>query len=489
MDTLFEPSPRPRDTPSPTRRVPGSRRAPGSRGAAPPRRAAPRRQPPSQADDGVLVALRFDPFPLWLAQRRDGNLVRVPSVVADEGRVQHANPAARRHGITRGMRLEGARLRVEPLTVVQRHEPDLAQAWTELLSALAGWSPWVAPLRRGLVLLRLPATDAAAVAQAFNARAGIAADRHSAELASATTAPGDLRRVDPDAEDTFLDRLPLRFLRAVGLSDGDLTRLHWLGLRHAGDLARWSAAQIRSYLGPTGVALLPYLHGPRDRRLPAWRPPPRLQRHLHADPALLEPYQLAPALERLAGDLAQALAGRGATLVSVEAEAAGRSWRATRRAKRPLTTLGALLRHAHAALSDSGVAAAQASGHGIERLCVELGDLRPVALQEGLWTTRAQREHALDAISSRFTGALVGVGWGDPHAPASDRAWQWRALEPNAELPTATGQGYDPVPLHPAGTVAPQPWSLDGRIVVLDDASSTTQRRPARAWPLRAEAA
>ena len=439
----------------------------------------------------MLVALRFDPFPLWLAERRDGALERTPSVVVEEGRVTHANPAARRHGVTRGMRLEGARLRVAQLNVVQSHEPDLAQAWTDTLAALAGWSPWVAPLRRGLALLRLPDEEAALAARAFAARGGAAADRQSAELASATTTAGQLRRVAPGDEGAFLERLPLRFLRAVGVSDGDLTRLHWLGLRSAGDLARWSAAQVRGYLGPTGVALLPYLHGPRERCLSLWRPPVRLQRRLHADPALLEPHQIAPALERLADGLVTSLAGRGASLVTVEATAGGRHWRATRRVKRPLTTLAQLLRQAHAALGDSGVTAARASGLGIETLRLELGDLRPVALQEGLWTTRAQREYALDVVSSRFADAFVGVRWGDPHAPASDRAWRWRPLDPGAAAvpPNIDTEAHDRVPLHAAGSIPLQPWSVDGRVVVLDGSATPPRGRPAHGWPLRAEAA
>jgi hypothetical protein len=239
------------------------------------------------------------------------------------------------------------------------------------------------------------------------------------------------------------------------------------------------------------VTLLPYLHGPRERHLSLWRPPARLQRQLHADPALLEPHQLAPALERLAAGLVTSLAGRGANLVTVDATAGGRHWRATRRVKRPLTTLAQLLRQAHAALGDSGVAAARASGLGIETLRLELGDLRPVALQEGLWATRAQRECALDTVSSRFTDAFVGVHWGDPHAPASDQAWRWHPLDPGATtaVPRIDAEAHDPVPLHAAGAIPLQPWGADGRMVVLDGPATPPRRRPVHGWPLRAEAA
>lgn len=489
MGTLFEPYPATHDTPRPQRpRRPAKARTTRSTTSSPPRRERP---PHPQPAASALVALRFDPFPLWLAERRDGSLQRTPCVAVEEGRVRHANAAARQHGITHGMRVEGARLRVGSLHVVANHEPDLAQAWAELLAALSASSPWLAPLRRGLVLLRLPAIEAEQLAQTFSARAGIAADRHSAELASATATPGTPRRVAPGDEDTFLERLPLRFLRTVGLSDGDLTRLHWLGLRHAGDLARWSAAQVRGYLGATGAALLPYLHGPREGALPRWHPPVTLQRQLDADPPLLEPHQLTPALSHLADGLVATLGERQARLLSVEVTAGGRTWRATRRLKRPLATHGAIVRQAQATLGDSGVAAAQAGGSGIETLRLTLGELQPRVAQGGLWAARRQREEALDAVSARFNDALVGVHWGDPHAPASDQAWRWHALDPATTHATPSGSAalHDQVPLPAPGTASTPPWSIDGRVMVLDAATTPTPRRSQRDWPSHAEAA
>lgn len=478
MDTL-SPHPPSRGDHTPTRRPAGTRAPARARRSSSVRPAAPANlhERPS-----AIAALRLEPFPLWLAERDDRRLTRVPCVAAEDGRVVHANPVARRHGVSRGMRLEGARLRVEHLHVVEHHEPDLARAWADLLHELTTWSPWVQSGRRGLALVRLPARDAAELARDLHARVGLAADRQSAELAAASALSGTVREVEVDHETAFLERLPLRFLRAVGLAERDLTRLRWLGLRSAADLARWTPSQLRGYLGPDAAALLPYLHGPRDERLAHTPPPERLRRQLHCDEPLLEPAQLLPALERLARDVGLALAGRSATLLTLEAVAGGDTWRATRRAKVPLTSAGALLRQAHAALHDSGVAAAQAAGHGVDALALELAEPRRAAHQEGLWATRAQRDRALDAVSERFPAALVEAHVGDPYAPANDHAWCWRPHDPAASAPaTATlDVAHEAVPswADAVATVRARPW-LVGEPVVRLPAPIGDDRLPA----------
>lgn len=97
------------------------------------------------ADATRLVAVVVEPFPLWLAERRDPGLARTPLVACDEGRVLHANPAARRRGIDRGMRLAGARLRATSLAIAPSDEPGLAQGWRELVRELLGWTPGSTP--------------------------------------------------------------------------------------------------------------------------------------------------------------------------------------------------------------------------------------------------------------------------------------------------------------------------------------------------------
>jgi hypothetical protein len=370
------------------------------------------------------VAVLVEPLPLWLAIRADPTLARAPLVAEDEGRVIHANPAARRLGITQGMRLDGARLRAPGLEVVDATEPRLAQGWRELVRELADWTPWVEADRRGRAYLRLDAAEAAELAARLGARVGVADDLETAALAALAGRPGEAQTLPPGGGDAFRARLPLRFLRGVGLPERELTRLRWLGLTTVGDLARWSADQLRAYLGDTADALRPYLHGPRRHRLAAWRPPPVLRRTLAFDRALFEPHELEPALDRLARSLALDLGGRAARHVTVATEGSGGARSATRVAKRPLRRAGQIRQQALFALRDSGAAAT-----GIDALTVELAEPDRVAEATGLWDARADRERAVDAVLERHPRALVQVRWGDPHAPAADLAWTWGALE------------------------------------------------------------
>ena len=412
------------DTRSPTHRP----------AAGPPPRPAPRLAPahrrgpaPGAAEATRLVTVVVEPFPLWLAERREPDLARTPLVACDEGRVRHANPAARRWGIDRGMRLAGARLRASSLAVAPSDEPGLAQGWRELVHELLGWTPWLDAGHRGRAFLRLDEAEAEVLAVRLNARVGVADDLETAELAALAARPGQARGVAPGAEAAFLRRLPLRFLRGVGLGEGDLTRLHWLGLASVGDLAAWTPAQLRAYLGEDAPGLLPYLHGPRRRRLTAWTPPAVLRRRLAFERPLFEPAELEPALDRLARSLALGLGGRAARHVTVATEGGGGPRRASRLAKRPLRAAGQIRQQALFALRDTGAAAG-----GIEDLTIELADPERVAEPVGLWDARRQQEAATDAVLERYPHALVRVRWGDPHAPAADQAWRWAALEDGA---------------------------------------------------------
>jgi hypothetical protein len=339
----------------------------------------------------------------------------------------------------------------------------------------------VAELRRGLALLRLHPGEAEPLAKAFHGRVGVASDRHSAELASASAVAGQVRSVTAGGEAAFLARLPLRFLRALGLGQGDLTRLHWLGLQSVGDLASWSEPQLRGYLGAAAGPLLPYLHGPRDASVPVWTAPAQLRRDLRFDEPQREPWQLDPAIERLAVALEEALEGRGAVRLTVELEVEGVVRRVTRIAKRPLLRAVVIARHAHAALRDSGIVAEAAGRGGVEALALTLDEPRRHAAQEGLWATRAQRRRALERIGERFPDALVRIAWGDPHAPASDQAWGWRPLDATAgdAPPALDDEPPGAVPLglaDGADAAAPLPVQADERGVVLPSRSSSRPR-------------
>lgn len=384
----------------------------------------------------MIAALCFTPLPLYLARRADPVLSRTPLVHVEDGRVLHANALARRHGISAGMLLDGARLRVEGLRVVSIPEPDLEHGWRELLGELHAITPWVEGARRGLAFVEVAATEAVQLAHRFDVSVGVARNCELAELAALATSPGACRKIAPTtaAETAFLARLPLRFLKGVALSARNLTRLEWLGINTAADLAAWTKPQLSSYLGEEGSALIAYLHGPRRDVLRPFSLPETLARSLAFSRPVREPRQLIPALDKLSSELERALDGRASHRLTLTTALGVGQLRASRLSKRPLAQARHIRQQALFALRDSGVA-----GQHIERLTIELSDPQRAAQQDGLWPQRERRQRALEATFERFPHAPRRLEWRDPHTQADDLAWSWQAysdsLEPGATHP------------------------------------------------------
>ncbi len=368
----------------------------------------------------MIVALNFSPFPLYLAERAEPHRKRVPLVVVEEQRVLHANAPAKRHGVIPNMRLAGARMRVGNLEVAEFTEPDLQHAWSSLLQELNEYTPWVEAGGRGRVFVRVSPDEAHELSRRYDVPVGVADDLETAELASVSALAGSPRQVSALEVSAFIDHLPLHFLKGVGLTGANYTRLQWLGLVSAGDLARWGAPQIRAYLGQEGGALLPYLHGPRRADLRPYHQPPTLRRSLTFTEPALEPREVHGALDRLSAELEKALDGRVAQRLTLTATTPGGKQRASRLAKRPLQQARHIRQQALFALQDS-----RAEGLPIQRLTLELASPARVGQQEGLWPQRERRQQALRATLERFPASQRHLVWRDPYAQAADLAWKW----------------------------------------------------------------
>lgn len=370
----------------------------------------------------MIAALNFSPFPLYLAERDEPTRKHAPLVIVEDEHVVHANASARKQGITPSMRLAGARMRTGNLAVASYTEPDLQHAWTTILRELHGYTPWLEAPTRGRAFAHVSAAEGQQLAQHYGVPVGLADDLETAELASLTAAPGHVREVMQADTPAFLRRLPLHFLKHVGLSVANLTRLHWLGLSTVGDLASWSAPQIRSYLGAEGAALLPSLHGPRRTKLRTYEQPETVRRSLTFTEPVLEPRDLHAALSRLASSLEDALRGRAARHVTLTAATPGGERRASRLAKRPMTRAPGIFQQALYALSDS-----QAEGQPVQGLALELTSPTLTSRQESLWPQRERRQRALRATMERYPAAQRRFAWRDPHAQSADLAWQWES--------------------------------------------------------------
>ncbi|MEX2541011.1 MAG: hypothetical protein WD314_04355 [Trueperaceae bacterium] len=368
----------------------------------------------------MIAALVLEPLELWWARRQRPEWRRSPLVTVRENRVCHATPEARREGIVPGMSLAGARLRSESLQVTEVSEAELQAAWESVLRELYGLSPFLDGSRRGRAFLSISAAEARMVAEAYDTRVGHAAGRETAELAALATRVGRCRVLPKGSEGAFLARLPLRFLRGVGLSPYSLERLRWLGLSGAGELAGWRRSQLRAFLGGEADELMSYLHGPWRERLPLAQPPEALRRSARFAEPLFEPGPLEAAVGRLAGALEEALAGRAAGRLSVAAEVGGVQLRATRFAKKPLRAARDITLLAGLALADTGAAPV-----GIEALTLELPEPVRLASQGRLWPASSRREAAWEELLERFPRAAVEVEWLDPHAESADLAWRW----------------------------------------------------------------
>jgi len=385
-----------------------------------------------------ISAILVEPFALWLAEWRHPELARTPLVACEEGRVLHANASARRHGIARGMRLAGARLRATSLALAHNDEPSLQQAWQTFGHDLYQLTPWLDAHQPGRAFARLNEAEAQGLALRLRARIGLADDLESATLAALATRPGELRTLPPGGGEAFLARLPLRFLRGVGLSEGDLTRLHWLGLQHVADLAKWSAGQIRAYLGASAAPLLPYLHGPRQTELQPWHPPTVLRRTAVFDEPRYEPADLEPTIDLLSRSLALALKGRATRLVGVIATHSEGVVQRARRAKEPLQSAGRIRQQAWFALRESG-----AAERGIERLSIELSNPERHHQSVGLWLQRTHRTAALTTLLEHYPETLVAPQALDPYAPVASLAGAWGPLRepPTAPHPSSGRRG------------------------------------------------
>lgn len=388
----------------------------------------------------MIAALLLEPFALWLAVRQVG--AALPVVVAEGGRVLHANTLALAGGVQVGMRVSGALSRVPDLHVQAHSGPALQAGWAGVAQELLAYSPRVELLGVGRALLTLTEQAGAELAAALHARVGLADTRELALLAALSaqtgeipsgqeTQAGQVVRVHPGEDADFRAGVPLSVLRGVGLSEASLLRLGWLGLRYMGELLRWSRAQQAAFLGPEFAALRPYLHGVKSGGVSPAAQEPEVSAKLSFDEPLYEPRDLGAAARELAGSLLPALAGRKPERVTVRSQVAGLTLSATRQVKEDVRDAVQLSRAILHALHDS-----QAAQYGVGALEVTLGGLTRVAVHDDLWG-HAQARNAAQQAEQRYPGALRRVQWLDVFSLAPTDTYQWIGLSSGQPIQAA----------------------------------------------------
>ena len=390
----------------------------------------------------LIAALLFEPFELWWATSQDPALRSQPLVSIRNERVLHANPPARREGITPGLSLAAARLKTSNLHTVDTETERLGQQWLWQLERLNAWSPWLHSPSIGRAWLRVRPSEVQRLALEYGVQAGAAGSRELALAAALVTAPGKHRFVPIGQEHQFLARVPVGRLPHLGFQERSAQRFDWLGIRTLGDLNHWKESQLRSVAGGEATQLYRLLHGPWETRLPRYQPERTIECSHGFPDAVSEPFELEPVVRRLTRRLENRLAGQAAGRVVVTTTSMGLRLPDETVCKEPVQAAEVLVRLVWRSLARSGAAAL-----GIEELTITLADLSRPQVQHGLWPQKEARERAIRLVSRRFPGALLAFELIDPYSLARDMRYRLLRLD--------TGESITrPAPVKPIHTPA-----------------------------------
>jgi DNA polymerase-4 len=230
----------------------------------------------------AIVHVDMDAFYASVEQRDDPSLRGRPLIVGGHpkrGVVLAASYEVRPFGVRSAMPMSRA-LQLAPKAVVVPPRPGAyAQASEKVFEIFARFTPLIEPLSldeafldvtASLGLFGPPGEIARRIRQAIldelqlKASAGIAPVKFVAKIASDVAKPNGQREVSPGEVRAFLEPLPVGRLWGVGPKLEE--RLHGLGLRTIGDLARAEPSWLERKLGNGGLSLraLSFGEDPRE---------------------------------------------------------------------------------------------------------------------------------------------------------------------------------------------------------------------------------
>lgn len=333
--------------------------------------------------------------------------------------VELASPEAERAGIRPGLPLREV-LALCPDAIVLRPDPvRIAEVFDAVLARLQRVSPDVEPDGDGEQLFldlgglralyhgdlaRLERAARAAVPPLLRPRIGMAGGKFAASVAARVASPANARAVSVPETARFLRPLPIDYLP---FAPELVQRLHLLGLRTVGDLARLPFAAVQAELGPPGARAWRLAHGRDDEPIIPRRFGPSVRAGLRFDDPLASVEALMAALDQLLTRAwaDPALAGRAARRARLRALLAdGSSW------ERLLTFKEAL---ADRAMARRAIKGKLELSNGlppapVEELSLELLGLGgEVARQAALFTARAAQPGQI-AEAARQLGARYG---------------------------------------------------------------------------------
>ncbi|GAB3387350.1 DNA polymerase Y family protein [Humibacter soli] len=266
-----------------------------------------------------------------------------PIVLIEKGMVFASSAAARREGVTRGLRVREAQARCAGLTVLPYDVDADQRHFDPLVTAIEQAVPGVQPIRPGLCALRArgPARfyggEDAAAAELLRVAAqhgspdacvGIADGPFAAEQAARVASrTGRTLIVQPERSAEFLAPLPVDVLGDPAFA----TLLHRLSLDTLGAVAALAPLELEDRFGELGVRTHALASGSDRTTVLAREPQAVLERSAEFEPGLERVDELTFAFRRTADDFVAGLTAAKlvatAITVSVKAESGAESER------------------------------------------------------------------------------------------------------------------------------------------------------------------
>ncbi|WP_438856003.1 DNA polymerase Y family protein [Agromyces sp. M3QZ16-3] len=276
---------------------------------------------------GVRTVVLWCPdWPVLAACREHGIDPALPVALTEKGLVHSCSPAARRDGVTRGLRLREAQYRSTSLAVLEYDAALDHRAFEPVVRGIEAIVPGVQVLRPGTLAMRARGPvryyggedaaarallEAAAVLGISGARVGIADGPFAAEQAARAagtaraegaggavdaarpTDAGDaadaVRAVPPGGSAAFLSPLPVALVADARTT----TLLHRLGVRTLGEFAALPDDDVRRRFGAAGAFAHDRAAGREQSRVAPRTPPPDFEALQHFEPPLERIDQLA----------------------------------------------------------------------------------------------------------------------------------------------------------------------------------------------------
>ncbi|MRG58433.1 DNA polymerase Y family protein [Agromyces sp. CFH 90414] len=255
-------------------------------------------------DPARTIVLWCPDWPVFAAAHELGVDPSAPIALTAGGAVFACSAAARREGVTRGLRLREAQLRCPALVVLPYDAALDARAFEPVVRRVEEAVPGVQLIRPGTLATRArgpvryyggeqEAAEAllATVASAGvdQARVGVADGPFAAEQAARGTRTSPVGIVAPGASASFLAPLPVRLVVEPRIA----TLLKRLGVATLGEFAALPEADVRRRFGAAGAFAHDLASGREATRVTARTPPPEFAVEQEFEPPLDRVDQLA----------------------------------------------------------------------------------------------------------------------------------------------------------------------------------------------------